>query len=252
MIINNDNILLDIKNLTVCVKKKIILKNLTITIKKNETHAIIGPNGSGKSTLAKILTKHPDYTVKHGTITYDNKDLLTYTTEECAQNGIFLSFQNPVTIPGIKTIQFIKESLNSIRKKKNLPLLTTEKFLKLIKNNIKKLKMNENLLDRNVNENFSGGEKKYNEMLQILTLDPKLLILDEIDSGVDMDAIKIITSNLLKLQKKKTIILITHYEKLLKLLKPNYIHVLLNGKLVKTGNFSLLKDIEKKGYANLY
>lgn len=242
-------IILEIKELNAQMRSTKILKGLNLTVQSGEIHAIMGPNGSGKSTLAKVLTRHKDYKITKGFITYKNENLLTYNTEKCAQNGIFLSFQHPVTLPGVDNTYFLREIFNSMCVVKKKKILSTLEFKKLLDKHVQELDMSEKLLLRNVNEGFSGGEKKYNEILQMSLLNPDLIILDEIDSGLDADAIKKITNTLLKLKKNnKAILLITHYTRLLEYVKPDFVHLLLNGKIVRSGTIKLAQDIEKKGY----
>jgi Fe-S cluster assembly ATP-binding protein len=246
-------ILLEVKNLKVHINSVSILKGLDMLIREGEIHAIMGPNGSGKSTLAKILARCGDYTIcDTSVITYKNENLLKYTTEECAQKGVFLSFQHPVTIPGVENKCFIRESLNSIRKAQNKNEITMIEFKKILTKHAKNFGMDTKLLERCVNDGFSGGEKKYNEILQMSILDPCLLILDEIDSGLDIDALKKITEKILSFKKKdRAIILITHYTKLLEYIKPDFVHLLLNGKIVKQGTYDLAKEIEQTGYNSI-
>lgn len=242
-----------IKNLIVEIRKKNIIKNLNLTINPGEVHAIMGPNGSGKSTLAKTITKHNEYKIIKGKIIFKNNDITNTTPEKCAQNGIFLSFQHPVEISGITNIQFLKTIVNSKNKLEKKEQFDTIEFLKKIKNYMKNLKMKEDLLYRSINENFSGGEKKRNEILQLILLNPKLIILDEIDSGLDIDSLKNISSiiNILK-NDEKSIIIITHYKRLLNYIKPNFIHILMNGKIIHSDEKSLASKLERKGYKWLY
>lgn len=246
-------IILEVKNLKAQINNITILQGLDIIIKEGEIHAIMGPNGSGKSTLAKILVRCGDYKIcDTSVITYKNENLLNYTTEECAQKGIFLSFQHPVAIPGVENKCFIRESLNSIRKAQNKNEMTITDFKKVLTKHVKNLGMDMKLLSRCVNDGFSGGEKKYNEILQMSMLDPCLLILDEIDSGLDIDALKKITEKIKSFKKKnKAIILITHYTKLLEYITPDFVHLLLNGKIIKQGTYELAKEIEQTGYTNI-
>jgi len=244
--------MLEIKNLHAEIEKKEIIKNLNLSIKKGEIHAIMGPNGSGKSTLAKVLAGI-DVVITSGTITFCQQDLTTLTIEERARAGIFLGFQYPAEITGITNIFFLKTALNNIRKYQNLPELGASDFMQLLKEKMQILKLPENLVTRSINEGFSGGEKKRNEILQLLMFEPKLIILDEIDSGLDIDALKIICTALNVYQKEHpdcAIILITHYQRLLNYITPHKVHIFANGKIIRTGNLELAEKLEQHGYKN--
>lgn len=252
--------LLHIKNLTVQAKikdlqnsneiNKIILQNLNLTINPGEIHVIMGPNGAGKSTLAHVLTRHPNYEILDGEINYLGTNLNKLDPVNCAELGIFVSFQNPVTIPGVSNLQFLKTSLNAIRKFQQLPPIDAMDFLNLVKQKINLLGIQEEFLYRSVNEGFSGGEKKRNEILQLLLLKPKLAILDEIDSGLDIDALKTI-SHAIKttLQPYNAILLITHYQRILDYICPDKVHILNHKRIIYSGDHTLVKKLEKEGYS---
>jgi Fe-S cluster assembly ATP-binding protein len=240
--------MLDIKNLSASIEGKKILENFNLNIKPGEVHAIMGPNGSGKSTLANILSGRKGYTVE-GKVYYEGNDLLEIPIEERAQKGIFLAFQYPIEIPGVNTNIFLKTSLNAIRKFRGLKELDALDFLRLVKEKSKKLKIEEKILSRQLNVGFSGGEKKKNEILQMTILEPKLAILDETDSGLDIDALRIVSEGVNSLRdKKRSFLIITHYQRLLDYIKPDFVHVLVNGKIVKTGSSDLALELEKDGY----
>jgi Fe-S cluster assembly ATP-binding protein len=240
--------MLDIKNLSASIEGKKILENFNLNIKPGEVHAIMGPNGSGKSTLANVLSGRKGYTVE-GKVYYEGNDLLEIPIEERAQKGIFLAFQYPIEIPGVNTNIFLKTSLNAIRKSRGLKELDSLDFLKLVKEKSKKLKIQEKILSRQLNVGFSGGEKKKNEILQMTILEPKLVILDETDSGLDIDALRIVSEGVNSLRdKKRSFLIITHYQRLLDYIKPDFVHVLVNGKIVKTGSSNLALELEKDGY----
>lgn len=244
------NCILEIQNLHVEIEDKPILKGLSLSMKPGEVHAIMGPNGSGKSTLANVLARKEGYRVTQGQILYLNQDLLEFTPEEMAWKGLFLGFQYPVAIPGVANIQFLKAALNAIRQQQGKDPLDAVDFLKMVKEKMKGLEMPEELLYRSVNEGFSGGEKKRNEILQMSLLEPKLAILDETDSGLDIDALKTVASGINRLRdKNRAILLITHYQRLLNYIEPDYIHVLSQGKMLRTGNKNLALELEDKGYA---
>ena len=241
--------MLEIKNLHVSVNNNKILKGLNLSINKGEVHAIMGPNGSGKSTLASVIAGREEYKVNKGSIIYSNKKLLELSADERAKQGIFLAFQYPVEIPGISTTNFIKTAVNKIRESKGKKSLDAVSFLKVMKEKMKIVKINQTLLSRSINEGFSGGEKKRNEIFQMAMLDPKLAILDETDSGLDIDALKIVAKGVNKLKSKdNATIIITHYQRLLKYIIPDYVHVLIDGKIVKSGDKNLAQELEKKGY----
>ena len=240
--------MLDINNLSASIEGKKILKNFTLNIKPGEVHAIMGPNGSGKSTLANVLSGRKGYEID-GKAYYEGKDLLNIPIEERAQKGIFLAFQYPIEIPGVNTNNFLKTSLNTIRKFRGLKELDSIDFLKLVKEKSKNLKIEEKILSRQLNVGFSGGEKKKNEILQMTILEPKLAILDETDSGLDIDALRIVSDGVNSLRdKNRSFLIITHYQRLLDYIKPDFVHVLVNGKIVKTGCSDLALELEKDGY----
>tara|TARA_B110000438_G_scaffold250522_1_gene254435 strand:+ start:776 stop:1510 length:735 start_codon:yes stop_codon:yes gene_type:complete len=243
--------MLKIKGLKATINEKSILKGLDLEIKPGEVHAIMGPNGSGKSTLANVLSGKNGYETE-GEIYFDGINLNDLKIEERAQKGIFLAFQYPLEIPGVNTNNFLKTSLNSVRKARGEKELDTLTFLKLIKEKIKELNIDEKFLSRQLNVGFSGGEKKKNEILQMKLLEPKLSILDETDSGLDIDALRIVADGVNSYKNKENaFLIITHYQRLLDYIKPDYIHVLSAGKIVKTGNADLGEQLEKSGYKNL-
>src|SRR5210317_1347371 len=243
--------MLTIKDLKANIDNKEILKGLNLEIKPGEVHAIMGPNGSGKSTLSNVLSGKKGYTVT-GEVKYFNENLLELEIEERAHKGIFLAFQYPLEIPGVNTNIFLKTSLNAIRKAKGEKELDTLTFLKLIKEKATEIGINEKFLSRQLNVGFSGGEKKKNEILQMKLLEPKLSILDETDSGLDIDALKIVADGVNSYKKKdNAFLIITHYQRLLDYIKPDFIHVLSKGKIVKTGSAELALELEKSGYKNL-
>ena len=240
--------MLEIKNLQVSINNKSILKGLNLSIKPGELHAIMGPNGSGKSTLANVLSGKGGYKIS-GKLNFEGKDLKEITIEERAKKGIFLAFQYPLEIPGVKTNNFLKTSLNSIRKARGEKEIDTLSFLKLVKEKSSELGIDENFLSRQLNVGFSGGEKKKNEILQMKILDPNFSILDETDSGLDIDALKVIANGVNSSRnKKKSFLVITHYQRLLDYIKPDFVHVLSDGKIVKSGCSELAEELEKTGY----
>jgi Fe-S cluster assembly ATP-binding protein len=243
--------MLEIKNLQVSINNKQIIKGLNLTIKPGELHAVMGPNGSGKSTLANVLSGKNGYEIS-GELNFNGKSLKKIPTEERAQRGIFLAFQYPLEIPGVNTNIFLKTSLNSIRKAKGEKEIDALSFLKLVKEKTSELGIDEKILSRQLNVGFSGGEKKKNEILQMKILDPNLSILDETDSGLDIDALRIIAKGVNSSRnKKKSFLVITHYQRLLDYIKPDFVHVLSDGKIVKTGCSELAEELEKTGYKKL-
>jgi Fe-S cluster assembly ATP-binding protein len=241
--------ILEIKNLHAGVEGKQILKGINLTINPGETHAIMGPNGSGKSTLAAVLAGRDGYDVTEGQAIYMGQDLLDMDPEERAREGVFLAFQYPIEIPGVNSTYFLKAALNEIRKHKGLAELDAMEFLTLVKDKMKLLELNDDLLRRSVNEGFSGGEKKRNEIFQMAVLEPRLSILDETDSGLDIDALKIVSNGVNKLRSPQTSqLVITHYQRLLNYIVPDFVHVLWNGKIVRTGDKQLALDLEAQGY----
>ena len=241
--------LLEIKDLQVSINENEILKKLNLTVKKGEIHAIMGPNGSGKSTFSKVLAGHPAYSVLDGDILFKGSSILELEPEERSHLGIFLAFQYPIEIPGVSNEDFLRLAYNSKQKFYNKPEVDPIEFLTIINEKLKLVNMSPIFLSRNVNEGFSGGEKKRNEILQMILLDSELSILDETDSGLDIDALKIISNGINNfMNSEKSIILITHYQRLLDYINPTYVHVMQNGKIIKTGSSDLAKELENKGY----
>jgi Fe-S cluster assembly ATP-binding protein len=241
--------ILEIKNLSAGVEGKQILKGVNLTVSAGEVHAVMGPNGSGKSTLAAVLAGRDGYDVTGGEVLYDSHDLLDLDPEERAREGLFLAFQYPVEIPGVNSTYFLKAALNEIRKAKGEPELDAMEFLTFVKDKVKLLELSEDLLKRAVNEGFSGGEKKRNEIFQMAVLEPKLAILDETDSGLDIDALKIVSEGVNKLKRADNAqLVITHYQRLLNYIVPDFVHVLVDGKIVRTGGKELALELEAKGY----
>jgi Fe-S cluster assembly ATP-binding protein len=241
--------LLEIKDLQVSINDNTILKKLNLTIQKGEIHAIMGPNGSGKSTFSKVLAGHPAYSVLDGDIFFKGSSILELDPEERSHLGIFLAFQYPIEIPGVSNEDFLRLAYNSKQKFYNKPEVDPLEFLTIINEKLKLVQMSPSFLSRNVNEGFSGGEKKRNEILQMILLDSDLSILDETDSGLDIDALKIISNGINNfMNPTKSIILITHYQRLLDYISPTYVHVMQNGKIIKTGSADLAKELENKGY----
>ena len=246
---NLNSPILEIKNLKACINENEILKDLNLKIRKGEIHAIMGPNGSGKSTFSKVLAGHPAYQVLSGEILFKGTNILNLDPEERAHLGIFLAFQYPIEIPGVSNEDFLRLAYNSKQKFLNKPEVDPIEFFSLINKKLQLIDMSTVFLSRNVNEGFSGGEKKRNEILQMILLDSELSILDETDSGLDIDALKIISNGINSfMNQDKAIILITHYQRLLEYIKPNYVHVMQNGKIIKTGGAELAKELELKGY----
>jgi len=241
--------MLSIKNLHASVEGTEILKGINLQVNTGEVHAIMGPNGSGKSTLASVLAGREDYEVTEGSVEFDGKNMLELSPEDRAREGLFLAFQYPVEIPGVSTNNFIKTALNEKRKYHGQPPLDAVSFMKLMKEKIKLVEIDKSLLTRSINEGFSGGEKKKNEIFQMAMLEPKLTILDETDSGLDIDALRIVASGVNKLRNEnRSIIVITHYQRLLDYLQPDFVHVLLNGKIVRNGTKELALELEERGY----
>ncbi len=241
--------MIEIKNLHATVEGKKILKGINLTVNKGEIHAIMGPNGSGKSTLANVLAGHRAYEVTGGTVKFEGKDLLRMPAEDRAREGIFLAFQYPVEIPGITNNNFLKTAIDEIRKYKGEPELTPREFLDLINEKASVLGMDSTLLGRSVNVGFSGGEKKRNEILQLLMLNPKLALLDETDSGLDIDALKTVANGVnIFHNSENAVILVTHYQRLLDYIVPDYVHVLYKGRIIKSGDKFLAYELEKSGY----
>ncbi len=243
---------LDIKNLSAKIENKNILNNLNLKINSGEVHAIMGPNGCGKSTLANVLAGKEDYEILSGEITFKNKNLLDLNIEERAQEGMFLAFQYPIEIPGVNITPFLHAAINSKNKKLNLDEIDNLSFAKLLKTKANELGINVDMLKRSVNTGFSGGEKKRYEILQMSILNPDLAILDETDSGLDIDALKIVTDGVNKLKSKNnSFLIITHYQKLLDYIKPDYVHVMRNGTIIKSGGPEIALEIEKDGFTKL-
>jgi Fe-S cluster assembly ATP-binding protein len=241
--------MLSIKNLKAEINGKEILKGINLEVKAGEVHAIMGPNGSGKSTLSAVLAGREDYEVTAGSVSFNGKDLLELAAEDRAREGIFLAFQYPVEIPGVSNINFLRTAINEIRKYKGLPDMEAKEFLALIKEKQKLVELDAKLTGRSVNEGFSGGEKKRNEIFQMAVLEPKLAILDETDSGLDIDALRIVATGVNKLKSKdNATIVITHYQRLLDYIVPDFVHILYNGKIVKSGGKELALEMEEKGY----
>jgi len=242
--------MLEIKNLHVNVDNKEILRGIDLTVQAGEVHAIMGPNGSGKSTLAHVLTGRPGYQITVGELPYEGRDLLQMSPEERAREGIFLAFQYPIEIPGVSTTYFLKAALNAIRKHRGLEELDAMDFLALVKERMKLVEIDQSLLNRPINEGFSGGEKKRNEIFQMAVLDPRLAILDETDSGLDIDALKVVANGVNALRsKERGMIVITHYQRLLNYIVPDFVHVLSNGRIVKSGARDLALELEQRGYS---
>jgi Fe-S cluster assembly ATP-binding protein len=242
--------MLDIKNLQVKAEDKQILKGIDLHVNAGEIHAIMGPNGSGKSTLARVLAGHPEYVVTGGEVLYNGHDLLDMDPDERAREGVFMAFQYPVEIAGVTNAYFLKAALNAQRKHRGQTELDAMEFLQLSKAKAKLLNIDQGMLNRAVNEGFSGGEKKRNEIFQMAVLDPKLAILDETDSGLDIDALKIVAAGVNAMRDpKRSMIVVTHYQRLLEYIVPDRVHVLADGKIVRSGDKSLALELEKKGYA---
>jgi len=241
--------LLDIKNLHASIGDKEILRGIDLTVNAGEVHAVMGPNGSGKSTLAQVLAGHPGYEVTEGEVLYDGRNLLEMDPEVRAQEGIFLAFQYPVEIPGVTNAYFLRSAFNEIRKAKGMEELDPLEFLDLMEQRTKLVDMDPAMMNRSVNSGFSGGEKKRNEILQMAVLEPRLAILDETDSGLDIDALKVVAHGVNSLRRPdNATIVVTHYQRLLNYIVPDYVHVLANGRIVKSGGKELALELEEKGY----
>jgi Fe-S cluster assembly ATP-binding protein len=244
--------LLEIKNLHATVADREILKGIDLTINAGEVHAIMGPNGSGKSTLAGVLAGRESYSVTEGQVLFDGKDLLEMAPEDRAREGVFLAFQYPVEIPGVSNMYFLKAALNNMLKHRGQPELDAMDFLNLVRDKMKVLEMDQTLLNRAVNSGFSGGEKKRNEIFQMAVLEPKLAILDETDSGLDIDALRLVANGVNSLRSaERSMIVVTHYQRLLNYIVPDYVHVLSEGRIVKSGGKELALELEESGYAGL-
>ncbi len=241
--------MLKIENLTASVAEKQILKGISLTVNPGEVHAIMGPNGSGKSTLAQVVAGHPGYTVTGGSVTFEGQDLLAMEAEVRAQAGIFLAFQYPVEIPGVSNAYFLRAAYNEIRKARGEEEADPMEFLDIMEQKLKIVEMTESMLQRSVNAGFSGGEKKRNEILQMAVLDPKLAILDETDSGLDIDALRIVAEGVNKLKRPdRSTIVVTHYQRLLNYIVPDFVHVLAQGRIIKSGGKELALELEERGY----
>jgi Fe-S cluster assembly ATP-binding protein len=241
--------MLKIENLHASVGDKKVLNGLTLEVKQGEVHAIMGPNGSGKSTLAHVLAGRPGYAISQGTVTYDGRDLLALAPEERAHEGVFLGFQYPVEIPGVNNVYLLKAAVNAARKHRGLPEVDAFDFLGLVREKMKLMRMDDSFLTRGVNEGFSGGEKKRNEILQMLVLEPRLAILDETDSGLDIDAMKIVAAGVNSLRgPERAIVLVTHYQRLLDYIVPDHVHVLVQGRIARSGDRTLALELERRGY----
>ncbi|WP_272964056.1 Fe-S cluster assembly ATPase SufC [Alteromonas australica] len=244
--------MLSIKNLHASVEEKNIIKGLNLEVKPGEVHAIMGPNGAGKSTLGYVLSGRDGYEVSEGAATLNGKDLLELDVEERAREGLFLAFQYPVEIPGVSNMEFMKESVNAMREERGEAPLTAAEFLKKAKDACKQVQLPLDFLKRGVNEGFSGGEKKRNEIMQMILLEPKLCILDESDSGLDVDALQVVADGVNSQRDgERSFIVVTHYQRLLDYIKPDFVHILADGKIVKSGDASLALEVEKSGYAFL-
>ena len=247
---SNSNVLLSIQDLHASVEEKNILKGLNLEIKPGEVHAIMGPNGAGKSTTGYVLSGRDGYEVNSGTVTLDGEDLLEMAVEERARAGLFLAFQYPVEIPGVSNLEFLKASVDAQREARGQEALTSAEFLKLAKEACKQVNLPISFLKRGVNEGFSGGEKKRNEIMQMILLQPKVCILDETDSGLDIDAMQVVAAGVNSQRSpERSFIVVTHYQRLLDYIKPDFVHVLADGKIVKSGDASLAKELEEQGYA---
>ncbi|MHB8812297.1 MAG: Fe-S cluster assembly ATPase SufC [Steroidobacteraceae bacterium] len=241
--------MLKIENLHVKVDGKEILRGLTLAVATGEVHAVMGPNGSGKSTLANVLAGRPGYEITAGSVTFQGRDLLTLAPEERAREGVFLGFQYPVEIPGVNNVYLLKAAVNAARKHRGLDEVDAFEFLSLVREKMRQMHMEESMLSRGVNEGFSGGEKKRNEVLQMLVLEPRLAILDETDSGLDIDALKVVANGVNTLRSpERSLVLVTHYQRLLDYIVPDHVHVLVKGRIARSGDKSLALELERRGY----
>jgi Fe-S cluster assembly ATP-binding protein len=241
--------MLTITDLQVRAAEKQILNGINLTVRPGEVHAIMGPNGSGKSTLVQVLAGREGYQVTQGSVSLEGRDLLGLAPEERAREGVFLAFQYPVEIPGVNNVYLLKAGLNAIRKHRGLPELDAFEFLSLVKEKMKLMQMDESFLSRGVNEGFSGGEKKRNEILQMAVLEPKLALLDETDSGLDIDALRVVAQGVNSLRSpERAVVMVTHYQRLLDYIEPDYVHVLSGGRILKSGDKSLALELERRGY----
>jgi Fe-S cluster assembly ATP-binding protein len=246
---DNETQMLSVRNLRVRAGERLILRGVNLSINAGEVHAIMGPNGSGKSTLARVLAGDPEYQVVDGEVLYNGQDLLAMDPETRAQGGVFMAFQYPVELPGVNNAYFLKAALNAVRKQRGEQELDAIEFMALVRSRMKLLDMDETLLNRPVNEGFSGGEKKRNEIFQMAVLEPKLAILDETDSGLDIDALKIVAQGVNALRSAdRAILLVTHYQRLLNYIVPDFVHVLTDGRIVRSGGKELALELEEKGY----
>jgi Fe-S cluster assembly ATP-binding protein len=241
--------MLKVTDLHARIDDKQILNGLNLEVKPGEVHAIMGPNGSGKSTLVQVLAGREGYEVTQGSVTYDGKDLLSLPAEERAREGVFLAFQYPVEIPGVNNVYLLKAALNAVRKHRGEPEVDAFEFLTLVREKMKLMQMDESFLNRGVNEGFSGGEKKRNEILQMAVLEPSLALLDETDSGLDIDALRVVANGVNSLRRAdRSIVMVTHYQRLLDYIEPDHVHVLSGGRILKSGDKSLALELEKRGY----
>ncbi len=241
--------MLQIKNLHAEIEGKKILNGINLEVKSGEVHAIMGPNGAGKSTLSSVLAGRADYEVTGGEVLFEGKNLLEMSPEDRAREGVFLAFQYPIEIPGVSTTNFLKTAINEIRKYKGLEPMEATNFLKYMREKMEQMEMDKSLTSRSLNEGFSGGEKKRNEVFQMAMLEPKLCLMDETDSGLDIDALRLVSNGVNKLRdKSRSFVVITHYQRLLDYIVPDFVHVLYKGRIVKSGDASLAKELEEKGY----
>ena len=242
--------LLEVRDLRAKVGDKEILKGVNLTVNAGEVHAIMGPNGSGKSTFANVIAGRPNYEATGGTVTYEGKDLLAMKPENRAREGVFMAFQYPVEIPGVGNAYFLKSALNAIRRHRNQPELDAMEFMELVSDKTKLLGLDESFLGRSLNDGFSGGEKKRNEIFQMAVLEPRLAVLDETDSGLDIDALRVVANGVNTMRgKERAILVVTHYQRILNYIVPDFVHVLVDGRIVKSGGQELAHELEKRGYA---